>query len=72
MTPRISETVKQDHGEIQACYDRIVNSTNQDEQVRFQNLFVWELARHSVGEEIVVYPAFEKHVEGGKAMAEKD
>jgi hypothetical protein len=35
-------------------------------------MFVWELARHSIAEEIVVYPAFEKHVSNGQKMAEKD
>ncbi len=30
-----------------------------------------ELARHSIAEEIVVYPAFEKYIENGKAMADE-
>ncbi|KAL4954691.1 hypothetical protein BDW69DRAFT_183253 [Aspergillus filifer] len=69
----ISETIKQDHREIQAIYDRIVHSADRDEQIRWQNLFVWELARHSVGEEIVVYPAFEKHVKDlGVEIAQRD
>ncbi|KAL4940455.1 hypothetical protein BDV06DRAFT_213492 [Aspergillus oleicola] len=69
----ISQTIKQDHREIEAIYDQIVSSTDRDEQIRWQNLFVWELARHSVGEEIVVYPAFEKHVKHvGVEMAKRD
>ncbi|KAL3447185.1 hypothetical protein BJX65DRAFT_295847 [Aspergillus insuetus] len=72
MAPRISETIKQDHRALEACYNHIVGSTSRDEQIRFQNLFVWELARHAVGEELVVYPAFEKHIQGGAAMAQKD
>jgi hemerythrin superfamily protein len=72
MAPRISETIKQDHRALEACYNHIVGSTSRDEQIRFQNLFVWELARHAVGEELVVYPAFEKHIEGGASMAQKD
>ncbi|PIG82585.1 HHE domain protein [Aspergillus arachidicola] len=43
-----------------------------DEQTRYQNLFTWELARHSIGEELVIYPALEKHVANGKSLAEKD
>jgi|SRR5579859_2961256 len=32
-----------------------------------------ELARHSIGEELVVYPAFEKYLGGrGKQLAEED
>lgn len=73
MTPRVSETIRQDHVAIRAIYQRIVASTNRDEQIRFQNLFVWELARHTVGEELVVFPAFEKHVRHlGLGLAKKD
>ncbi|KAL4778613.1 hypothetical protein BJX76DRAFT_352480 [Aspergillus varians] len=73
MTPRISEAIRQDHIAIQATYQRIVGCTSRDEQIRFQNLFVWELARHAVSEEIVLYPAFEKHVKHlGADLAQKD
>ncbi len=33
---------------------------NVGEQQRWANEFWWELARHSAGEKLVVYPAFEK------------
>ncbi|KAL1953563.1 hypothetical protein VTO42DRAFT_2590 [Malbranchea cinnamomea] len=69
---KISDSIKTDHREIEGWYDKIINPTNEDEQVRAQNQFVWELARHSIGEELVVYPALEKHVEGGKQLAERD
>lgn len=69
---RISDAIEQDHQEIMACYGRIVNSSVRDEQIRFQNLFTWDLARLLVGEEIVVYPALEKHLSDGVSLAEKD
>ncbi|PGH26558.1 hypothetical protein AJ80_01687 [Polytolypa hystricis UAMH7299] len=69
---KISDTIKTDHREIEGWYQKIVNPANEDEQVRAQNQFVWELARHSIGEELVLYPALEKHLEDGKAMADKD
>ncbi|OGM45909.1 HHE domain protein [Aspergillus bombycis] len=72
MAPRVSDAIKEDHRELERYYDRIVQSTDQDEQTRYQNLFTWELARHSVGEELIVYPAMEKNVANGKALAEKD
>lgn len=68
----IFETIKKDHAELKQYYDTIMKSNDPDEQVRYQNQFTWELARHSIGEEIVVYPAMEKHVPNGKDMAEKD
>ncbi|KAK2864995.1 hypothetical protein FQN49_004017 [Arthroderma sp. PD_2] len=69
---KISDTIKSDHRAIEESYDKIVNSSDYEEQVRYQNQFTWELARHSIGEELVVYPAFEEHIENGKAMADKD
>ncbi|KKK20215.1 hypothetical protein ARAM_001737 [Aspergillus rambellii] len=72
MAPRIAESVKQDHREIEACYIRMVNTSDKDEQTRFKNLFTWELARNLVAEEIVVYPALEKHVQGGTTLANKN
>lgn len=69
---RITDSIKHDHAELRSFYERIINSTDPDEQTRYQNQFTWELARHSVGEELVVYPAFEKYVAGGEQLAEKD
>lgn len=72
MTPRITDTIKKDHREIESYYGKIITSKDEDEQTRFQNLFTWELARHSIGEELVVYPLFEKLLSDGVAMANKD
>lgn len=69
---RVSDLIKHDHEELKQFYNNIKNSKSEDEQVRWQNQFVWELARHSVAEEIVVYPAFEEHIPDGLRMAEKD
>lgn len=70
----ISEAIIKDHRELEEYYNEVVNNPgNHDHQDRYGNQFTWELARHSVGEELVVYPAFEKYLgEKGKAMAEED
>ncbi|KAK7177347.1 HHE domain-containing protein [Paraphaeosphaeria sporulosa] len=69
----ITDALTRDHREIERYYDETVNSTDQDHQQRFGNQFTWELARHSVAEELIVYPAFEKYLGAkGKDMAEKD
>ncbi|KAM0277594.1 hypothetical protein ACHAQH_005713 [Verticillium albo-atrum] len=69
----ISDSIIKDHRELEQYYNEVVNSTDHDHQERFGNQFTWELARHSVGEELVVYPAFEKHLgDKGKSMAESD
>lgn len=69
---KISQAIQQDHDEIQDYYNRIVNSKDPDQQRRFQNAFVWELARHSIAKEIVVYPVLEQAVGDGKQRADRD
>jgi len=72
MASRISDTIKRDHREIESFYDQVINATDETEKTKWQNQFTWELARHSIGEELVVYPAFEKYVSGGAELANKD
>lgn len=72
MGPRISDTIKQDHREIESYYSNILSSNNDSDRTKWQNQFTWELARHSIGEELVVYPAFEKYLPTGIEMANKD
>ena len=52
----ISDAVIKDHRELQQYYNEITNSFDHDHQDRFGNQFTWELARHSVAEELIVYP----------------
>jgi hemerythrin superfamily protein len=69
----ISDAIVKDHRELEQYYKEVVNSADLDHQERFGNQFIWELARHSVGEELVVYPAFEKYLGSkGNEMAEDD
>jgi len=70
---RVTDAIKHDHAELKEYYDNILGAKDSDSKVRWQNQFVWELARHSIGEELVVYPAMEKHMgPEGKEMADKD
>lgn len=71
-TQSVTGVIKHDHRELEDYYNRIISTNDPDEQARYQNLFVWELARHSIGEELVVYPAFEKFLPNGEQMATKD
>ncbi|KAL5333298.1 hemerythrin HHE cation binding domain-containing protein [Aspergillus crustosus] len=72
MTPRIIDAIKEDHREIEDYYKKILSSTTDKEKIQWQNQFTWELARHSLGEELVVYPVFEKALPDGRAMADND
>ena len=68
----ISDVIKHDHQELDEYYNNILSAKDDDEKVRWQNQFTWELTRHSIGEELVVYPAMEKHLTNGKELADKD
>lgn len=68
----ISQTIKNDHREIENAYNKILSATTADEKSRWQSQFTWELARHSIGEELLVYPAFEQNLPDGKQLADKD
>jgi len=69
----ISGAIKDDHRAIEDSYHGVVNSSNLDDKERYGNQFVWDLARHSVAEELIVYPAFEDYLGSvGKDMADKD
>ena len=69
----ISDAIKKDHEEIKEYANKIRVATNDDAKARWQNQFTWELARHSIAEELVVYPAFEKHLGVyGQEIADKD
>jgi hemerythrin superfamily protein len=70
----ISDAITKDHRELKEYYDEIVNNPdNIDHQTRYGNQFTWELARHSVAEELLVYPALEKYLgDKGKEHADHD
>ena len=69
----ISDAIIHDHEELKDYYNKIKNASDSDTKTRWRNQFVWELARHSIGEELVVYPAMEKYIKpDGKQMADKD
>ncbi|RKK78920.1 hypothetical protein BFJ68_g16184 [Fusarium oxysporum] len=73
LSSAISDAIIQDHHELERYYNEVINSTNYDHQQRLGNQFVWELARHSIGEELVVYPAFEKYMgPKGQEMADSN
>jgi hypothetical protein len=68
----ISAAIANDHRELEEAYNKILQATSADEKRRWQNQFTWELARHSIGEELIVYPVMEKNLTNGKEMADKD
>jgi hypothetical protein len=72
---RISDlvsTIKTEHSDFKDQYHRITSATSLDEKKRWQNEFTANVTVHALAEELVVFPAMEKYVEGGRELADKD
>jgi hypothetical protein len=54
----ISYAIIKDDREINEYAKNIRRAPDEDSKTRWQNQFTWESARHSIGEELVVYSAF--------------
>ncbi|KAF9235486.1 hypothetical protein BU15DRAFT_51361 [Melanogaster broomeanus] len=70
----LTDAVAHDHEEMYDYYDRFQKyAGNIDAQRRWANQLTWEIARHAVGEEIIVYPLMEKYLgQTGKELADQD
>ncbi|KAH6909749.1 HHE domain-containing protein [Coprinopsis sp. MPI-PUGE-AT-0042] len=64
--------VAEDHQEMYGYYESYQKASLEDKQ-QWANQLIWEIARHAVGEEIVVYPLMEKHLgQQGLDLTNKD
>lgn len=69
----ISQVITEDHRKIEQYYKEVINNPDDIDQTRYGNQFTWGLARHSVAEAFLIYPAFEKYMgEFRKETAEWD
>ncbi|KIY69870.1 hypothetical protein CYLTODRAFT_348675 [Cylindrobasidium torrendii FP15055 ss-10] len=70
----LTDKIKEDHQEMYEYYDNYAKAKgNVDEQARWSRQLTWEVARHAVGEEIVVYPLMEKYMgDLGLKLANED
>ncbi|KAJ6527388.1 hypothetical protein B0H19DRAFT_969802 [Mycena capillaripes] len=72
----LTEVIKHDHREMYDYHERYKKlgiAGDFDGQTRWANQLRWEIARHAVGEEIVVYPLMEQHLGAeGRKLADSD
>ncbi|KAE9405682.1 hypothetical protein BT96DRAFT_915894 [Gymnopus androsaceus JB14] len=70
----LTNAIKEDHQEMYDYFDNYKKSTGDaDAQARWARQLTWEIARHAVGEELVVYPLMEKHLgQEGTELANGD
>ncbi|KAI1631106.1 hypothetical protein F4809DRAFT_194125 [Biscogniauxia mediterranea] len=63
--------IKADHQRLRSYYPHIADTKDTEERTRYQNMFVWELARHSVAKELILFPAIEKEIPDGTNLAKR-
>ncbi|GLB37091.1 putative HHE domain-containing protein [Lyophyllum shimeji] len=70
----LSDAIEKDHKEMYDFYDEYVKAAgNPDAQERWATQLRWEVARHAVGEEIIVYPLMEEKLGNkGIQLADQD
>ncbi|KAK8091038.1 HHE domain-containing protein [Apiospora phragmitis] len=69
----ITDAITKDQRELEEYYNEVVHSGDPDHRARYGNQLTWELARHSIAEELIVYPAMERYLgPKGKELADDD
>ncbi|MFJ5547607.1 hemerythrin domain-containing protein [Streptomyces sp. NPDC093225] len=61
-----------DHGEVKDFFQRIDRTTAADERRTLADKMTIELVRHSIAEEMYLYPAVREHLDGGDSIADKE
>ncbi|KAJ6622836.1 hypothetical protein B0H10DRAFT_2013002 [Mycena sp. CBHHK59/15] len=71
---RLTYVIKKDHQEMYEYHSYYkISAGDKEAQARWARQLTWEIARHAVGEEIVVYPLMEKHLGAeGLKLADHD
>lgn len=69
----LSDKISHDHEELHHFYGKMTSTWDSFVKHQYQNRFVWEIARHAIGEGLVLYPAVESYIiPGGNEMADKE
>ncbi|CAM6044868.1 unnamed protein product [Sphagnum compactum] len=74
-SPDLIDEIIHDHREFEEFYSnykKAHQAGDEKEAEKWFNQLVWELSRHTVGEELVVYPLLDALGPKGKEMADKD
>jgi len=71
MSEDVIDDIITDHREMEDYYKKYKSAENIEDSKKWFNMFLWEICRHSVAEEIVIYTMMEKKDEKGKELAYK-
>ncbi len=68
----VIDVLTTDHQEARELFDQIVGTTDPEQRRDLSDSLISELVRHSVAEEMYVYPAMRDHLPNGEAAVEED
>ena len=68
----VLDSLTTDHREVAELFDQIVATTDPVQRRDLADSLIGELVRHSVAEEMHVYPAIRDHLPDGQAVVDED
>ncbi|MGP4029449.1 hemerythrin domain-containing protein [Actinomadura sp. 3N407] len=68
----VIQVLSHDHREVEEMFDELTAATDPEERRRITDDVTIELVRHSIAEEIHLYPAVRDLVPGGDELADKE
>jgi hemerythrin superfamily protein len=71
-THDVVSVLMHDHREVEEMFDQLERGTDPQERRRLADQVTIELIRHSIAEEMYLYPATRRHVPDGDAIADKE
>ncbi|ORX75582.1 hypothetical protein K493DRAFT_321674 [Basidiobolus meristosporus CBS 931.73] len=67
----LTEAIVHDHSEMNQYFKKYQSLASQpEEQQKWANQIIWEVARHAASEEMILYPTMEEKVANGKKLAD--
>ncbi len=65
MNQHIDKLILADHSLIKTIYEKYKNSSNKD-NAKWRNQLIYEIARHTISEELILYPLFRYSIPDGE------
>jgi len=62
----IEELIVADHKAVMAFYDEFDKARNDEDAHKWLRQFIWDLARHSIAEELILYPVYKNKIPQGE------
>jgi hypothetical protein len=68
----IEDYIIEDHMEARSLLNKYNSSIDHTEKLKWYKQFLWEICRHSIAEELILYPMMRDRLENGKIFADSD